>query len=111
MTFAASLDGDAELLTKDSLDALHVVFHKHEFLLRICEALEKVIEGARKAIEFFHETLLQLVNAFVHSVKAPVNGVKTGLKVFVLSRKTRLRVLVVRGEPFIDRLENDAGLL
>ena len=60
------VEDDAELFAQNHFDALDVVFHENEFLLRICKAFEEAIERVRKAIQFFHEALFHFFKAFVY---------------------------------------------
>jgi hypothetical protein len=46
------------------------VFHENEFLLRIRESFEEVIERIGKTIKFLQETLFQLIESFVDRIKA-----------------------------------------
>ena len=69
MSFAvwvALVENDAELFAEDRFDAIHVVLHENEFLLRVRKAFKEAIERVRKAIQFFHEALFHFFKAFVY---------------------------------------------
>ena len=106
----ALVDGDAELFAKNSFDAIHVVLHENEFLLRIRKAFEEVIERVRKTIKFSHEALFQFVEAFVHRIKTRRELFVLGVKATVNSVEARIKLLVLSRQAFIYGVQYDGGL-
>ena len=63
----ALVENDAEFFAENGFDSIDIVFHENEFLLRVRKAFEEVLEGVRKAVQFYYEALFQLFKTFVHS--------------------------------------------
>ena len=61
------VQNDAELFAQDCFDAVHVVLHENEFLLRIRKAFEEVIEGVGQAAQLLSEEVFKPLQPFIDS--------------------------------------------
>src|SRR6266478_6141179 len=95
------VDGEAELLPKDRLDSIYIVFHKGKFFFHISHALEESVERGGKPIELLVETFLHRFQTFIYR----------GGERNVLGGEPLLNPLVLRLKTFLHGLEDDFCLI
>src|SRR2546428_2140551 len=110
--WVALVEDDAEFFAEDRFDAIHVMLHENEFLLRVRKAFEEAIERVRKAIQFFHEALFHFFKAFVYGGQdSDVLRGEAFLNPFVLGSEALLNLVVLLCKSLINRVKDDRSLL
>src|SRR5216684_1005715 len=95
------VDGDAELLPKNRLDSIYVVFHKGKFFFHISHALEESVERGSEPIELLNEAFFHRFEALIHR----------GGERNVLGSEPLLNSLILRLKTFLHGPEDDRSLI
>ena len=110
------VDCDAELVAKNSFDAIDIVFHENEFLFHVCHALQEFFQRIRQFTELLHEALFQLGKALVHCRReGDILSDEAFFDPLVLGGKASVHFRdqggVLLFEAMVHGVQNDGGLL